>query len=128
MSFRSDVVVSDRERTMVLNDHIFSFYKEQIVCVNDNLWSVSLSFSLIVFISSIERKWNGMNLFLYLADFPLEIEICEAYCTSIVFDPCVTLYSIGINALHDSESFISNWKCIWVDDFCFSKALLINWK
>ena len=54
--------------------------------------------------------------FIVSTDLPLAIVIYGAHCTSISLeiDPSVILYSLGINALHDFESFISNWKWIWV--------------
>ena len=52
--------------------------------------------------------------FIVSPDLPLAIVIYEAHCIFISpeLDPSVKLYSIGINALHDFESFISNWKWI----------------
>ena len=59
--------------------------------------------------------------FIVKTGFPLTIIMCERHTLYFdiirTLDPSVILYSIGINALHDSESFISNWKWIWVVDF-----------
>ena len=92
---------------MVLTMIAYFSFTKQIVCVNDNLWSMSLSFSSIHifrYSEEVERYDHGFYCWPWFAISNCNLWSILYFRYQLKLDPSVILFSIGINALHDFES------------------------